>query len=104
MEYKFSEKLSALTPSAILEILKSLTDPTNISFAAGNPNPLSFPVEALAKISADIFASDAAYALIGHERRATKGIERAMFSEKAKDLFPDMHTRIEHYKNYVKKN
>lgn len=48
--------------------------------------------------------SDAAYALIGHERRATKGIERAMFSEKAKDLFPDMHTRIEHYKNVVKKN
>ena len=54
----------------------------------------------------DMFAhlSDAAYALIGHERSATKGIERAMFSEKAKDLFPDMHTRIEHYKNVVKKN
>lgn len=63
MEYKFSEKLSALKPSAIREIFKSLTDPTIISFAAGNPNPLSFPVEALAKISADIFASDAAYAL-----------------------------------------
>ena len=62
MEYKFSEKLSALKPSAIREIFKSLTDPTIISFAAGNPNPLSFPVEALAKISADIFASDAAYA------------------------------------------
>lgn len=63
MEYKFSEKLSALKPSAIREIFKSLTDPTIISFAAGNPNPLSFPVKALAKISADIFASDAAYAL-----------------------------------------
>ena len=63
MEYKFSEKLSTLKPSAIREIFKSLTDPTIISFAAGNPNPLSFPVEALAKISADIFASDAAYAL-----------------------------------------
>lgn len=63
MEYIFSDKLSALKPSAIREIFKSLTDPTIISFAAGNPNPLSFPVEALAKISADIFASDAAYAL-----------------------------------------
>ena len=63
MEYKFSEKLSALKPSAIREIFKSLTDPTIISFAAGNPNPLSFPVEALAKLSADIFASDAAFAL-----------------------------------------
>ena len=63
MEYIFSDKLSALKPSAIREIFKSLTDPSIISFAAGNPNPLSFPVEALAKISADIFASDAAYAL-----------------------------------------
>lgn len=63
MEYKFSEKLSTLKPSAIREIFKSLTDPTIISFAAGNPNPLSFPVEALAKLSADIFASDAAFAL-----------------------------------------
>lgn len=63
MEYKFSDKLSALKPSAIREIFKSLTDPSIISFAAGNPNPLSFPVEALSKISADIFASDAAYAL-----------------------------------------
>lgn len=63
MEYTFSHKLSSLKPSAIREIFKSLTDPSIISFAAGNPNPLSFPVEALAKISADIFASDAAYAL-----------------------------------------
>lgn len=63
MEYSFSAKLSSLKPSAIREIFKSLTDPSIISFAAGNPNPLSFPVEALAKISADIFASDAAYAL-----------------------------------------
>lgn len=63
MEYTFSDKLSALKPSAIREIFKSLTDPSIISFAAGNPNPLSFPVEALSKISADIFASDAAYAL-----------------------------------------
>ena len=59
MEYIFSDKLSALKPSAIREIFKSLTDPTIISFAAGNPNPLSFPVEALAKLS----AADAAYAL-----------------------------------------
>lgn len=63
MEYTFSHKLSSLKPSAIREIFKSLTDPSIISFAAGNPNPLSFPVEALSKISADIFASDAAYAL-----------------------------------------
>ena len=51
MEYKFSDKLASLKPSAIREIFKSLTDPTIISFAAGNPSPLSFPVEALSKIS-----------------------------------------------------
>ena len=33
MEYIFSDKLSALKPSAIREIFKSLTDPTIISFA-----------------------------------------------------------------------
>ncbi|MBR3835312.1 MAG: PLP-dependent aminotransferase family protein, partial [Clostridia bacterium] len=50
-------------PSAIREIFKSLTDPTIISFAGGNPNPLSFPVDDMARLSADIFANDAAKAL-----------------------------------------
>lgn len=63
MEYTFSNKMAALKPSAIREIFKSLTDPTIISFAAGNPAPESFPVEALAAISADIFASTPAAAL-----------------------------------------
>lgn len=63
MEYKFSKKLADLKPSAIREIFKSLTDPSIISFAAGNPAPESFPVEELGRISADIFASNAAAAL-----------------------------------------
>ncbi len=63
MEYYFSDKLAALKPSAIREIFKSLGDPEMISLAAGNPSPLSFPVEDLAKISADIFANDATAAL-----------------------------------------
>jgi len=63
MEYIFSDKLAALKPSAIREIFKSLTDPTIISFAAGNPNPKSFPAEDLARISADIFANQASVAL-----------------------------------------
>ena len=37
MTYQFSDKLAALKPSAIREIFKSLTDPSIISFAAGNP-------------------------------------------------------------------
>ena len=63
MEYYFSDKLAALKPSAIREIFKSLGDPEMISLAAGNPNPLSFPVEELSRIAADIFADSASAAL-----------------------------------------
>lgn len=63
MEYKISNKLAALKPSAIREIFKSLSDPSIISFAAGNPSPLSFPVEDLAALSADIFANQSTAAL-----------------------------------------
>lgn len=48
--------------------------------------------------------SDAAYALIGHERRATKFREgAAMFSDRAKTELPDIESRIAFYKNIVKK-
>ena len=63
MEYQISDKLAALKPSAIREIFKSLSDPTVISFAAGNPSPLSFPVDDLAALSADIFANQSTAAL-----------------------------------------
>ena len=63
MEYNFSRKLAELKPSAIREIFKSLADPTIISFAAGNPAPESFPVEDLARLSAEIFESQASFAL-----------------------------------------
>ncbi len=63
MEYIFSDKLAALKPSAIREIFKSLADPTIISFAAGNPAAESFPVEALATLSAEIFKESADKAL-----------------------------------------
>ena len=63
MEYKFSKKLAELKPSAIREIFKSLSDPTIISFAAGNPSPESFPVDDLARLSAEIFENQASFAL-----------------------------------------
>ena len=63
MEYRISDKLAAMKPSAIREIFKSLSDPTVISFAAGNPSPLSFPVADLAALSADIFANQSTAAL-----------------------------------------
>jgi len=63
MEYNFSDSFKNLQPSAIREIFKSLTDPTIISFAAGNPSPESFPVEELSRLAADIFANTPSQAL-----------------------------------------
>ena len=63
MEYTFSDSFQKLQPSAIREIFKSLTDPTIISFAAGNPAPESFPVEELARLTADVFANTSTMAL-----------------------------------------
>lgn len=63
MEYRISEKLRNMKPSAIREIFKSLTDPSIIPFAAGNPAAESFPAEAIAEISADIFNKQPAVAL-----------------------------------------
>ena len=63
MEYRISEKMQALKPSAIREIFKALADPSIISLAAGNPSPESFPVEDLARISAEIFSDSSTAAL-----------------------------------------
>ncbi len=54
MNYKFSEKVMSLKPSAIREILKMTADPNIISFAAGNPAPDAFPVEDIRRIAHDI--------------------------------------------------
>ncbi len=63
MVYNFSEKVSHLQASAIREILKFTADPTVISFAAGNPAPEAFPVDALNEISKEIFDTDPILAL-----------------------------------------
>ena len=63
MNFEFSEKVKGLKPSAIREIFKSLTDPSVISFAAGNPSPLSFPVEKLQGLANEIFENEAASSL-----------------------------------------
>ncbi|MBQ8508835.1 MAG: PLP-dependent aminotransferase family protein [Clostridia bacterium] len=63
MEYRISDKMKDMKPSAIREIFKALADPTIISFAAGNPAPESFPVADLSRISADIFRDSSTAAL-----------------------------------------
>lgn len=63
MSISVSEKMKNMKPSAIREIFKSLGTPGAISFAGGNPAPESFPVEALASLASDIFATEATAAL-----------------------------------------
>lgn len=54
MDYRISDHLRELKPSAIREIFKALSDPSVISFAAGNPSPESFPREEIAEIASSI--------------------------------------------------
>lgn len=63
MDYRFSDKISNLKPSAIREILKATSNPDIIPFAAGNPAPDAFPVEVIRSISADILEKDPIAAL-----------------------------------------
>ena len=63
MEYKFSDKIAALKPSAVREILKSTSDPEVISLAAGNPAPEAFPVEDIRKIGKEILDNEPILAL-----------------------------------------
>lgn len=55
MNYKISDKMLNIKPSAIREIFKSLTDPSVIAFAAGNPSPDAFPVEQIHELSNIIY-------------------------------------------------
>ncbi len=57
MEYKFSDRIASLQPSAIREILKATSQPGIIPFAAGNPAPDAFPVTEVREISEEIFAN-----------------------------------------------
>ena len=63
MQYNVSDKFLNLKPSAIREIFKSLGTPGSISFAAGNPNPDSFPVADMKRIANEIFDNEPVTAL-----------------------------------------
>ena len=63
MKFSFSENTEPLKPSAIREIFKSLTDPSVISFAAGNPSEESFPVDYFRRFSDGILDCHAGAAL-----------------------------------------
>ena len=63
MEYRISDKLKSLKPSAIREILKATSDPGVIPLAAGNPSAEAFPVEEVKKITKEILDEDPILAL-----------------------------------------
>ncbi|MBE6824317.1 MAG: PLP-dependent aminotransferase family protein [Ruminococcaceae bacterium] len=58
MTYNFSDKVLALKPNAIREILKSASDPGVISLSAGNPAPDAFPVDAIKEISKNLLENN----------------------------------------------
>lgn len=55
MEYKFSQRVKNLKPSAIREIFKYASDPEVVSLSAGNPSPDAFPCKEIEEISKKIF-------------------------------------------------
>lgn len=63
MDYKISDRIASLKPSAIREILKATAGGDVVPFSAGNPAPEAFPVEDVRKITADILANDPITAL-----------------------------------------
>ena len=58
MEYKFSNRMSNVQASAVREILKAASNPEVISFGGGNPAKEAFPVEAIKRISNELFEED----------------------------------------------
>lgn len=59
----FSDRISGVAPSTIREILKFTSDPSVISFAAGNPAPEAFPTETIKELSNQIFTQEPINAL-----------------------------------------
>ncbi len=86
MEYRISDKLKNLKPSAIREIFKSLTDPQIIAFAAGNPAAESFPVDFIEKACAEVFKTAPVSAL---QYNITEGYPalRTAVKERLKNAF-----------------
>ena len=58
MEYKFSQRISSIRPSAVGNILKQMNDPSLISFAGGNPSADSFPVTEIREMSKKLLEDD----------------------------------------------
>ena len=86
----FSDRVSGLQPSAIREMLKFTADPEVISFAAGNPAPEAFPVDTIARLSAEILAQEPVNALQYSVTEGYKPLRDFLEGDlRAKGLFRD---------------
>lgn len=56
MNYQISDRMAAMQPSMVREILKATADPNIIAFSAGNPAPNAFPVSDITAIVSEIMA------------------------------------------------
>lgn len=62
-QFRFARRLSRITSSAVRETLKITERPEIISFAGGLPAPEMFPVEAMARAYAAVFAEEGRQAM-----------------------------------------
>ncbi|HYI13347.1 MAG TPA: PLP-dependent aminotransferase family protein [Thermoanaerobaculia bacterium] len=69
----FSRDARSFRPSAIRAFAKLINDPSIISFAGGVPNPETFPVEAIARIAAQVVRERRAVSL---QYGPTRGLPR----------------------------
>ncbi len=63
MPFDYSDKVKAMRPSIIRELLKQMADPTLISFAGGNPDPDAFPAQDIRRISDELLSGPPSGAL-----------------------------------------
>ncbi|MGD9559248.1 MAG: PLP-dependent aminotransferase family protein [Oscillospiraceae bacterium] len=63
MQYHYSDKVQAMRPSIIRELLKQTADPSLISFAGGNPAAEAFPAKEIREISDKLLSGQPAATL-----------------------------------------
>ena len=95
MNYEFASRFDKLTGSAIRAIFALLADPNIISFAGGNPSPVTFPAEELKMLSEKIYETRSDSVLqyggtLGRES-ALKAVKKLLEEE---GLSPEMNELV----------
>lgn len=86
MEFKFSDRVMGLKPSAIREIFKYAANPEYISLSAGNPAPEAFPAKEIAEISEKLLRENPILALQYSVTEGYPPLKAALIDYMKKDL------------------